>query len=82
MTKGTKRITASTKRQICQECGQRAWGGRFGSWRVADKIWAAAGYKPSDIACWDCLNERLKGTVPTKLRLQLRKLFLVTRGKK
>lgn len=43
----------------CQECGQQAYGGRLGSWMVRDDIWAAAGYKPTDVACAKCLEDRL-----------------------
>jgi hypothetical protein len=50
------------KNQTCQECGGQAWGAKYGkpSWYVDDKVWAAAGYKPEDIACQHCLGVRLR----------------------
>jgi len=47
------------KQELCQECGKRAWGGRLGSWRVQDKVWALAGYQPTDVACNRCFVKRL-----------------------
>jgi hypothetical protein len=46
--------------ELCQECGKRAYGGqRLGSWRVQDKVWALAGYKPTHVACHACFVKRL-----------------------
>jgi hypothetical protein len=50
---------SKNRRETCDECGKRAWGGRLGSWLVSDKLWKAAGYRPSDVACRACLRKRL-----------------------
>ena len=57
----------------CQECGRKAYGSHVGSppgssWRVADNIWKAAGYKPSDVACKACLVKRLRKRFALKER--------------
>ncbi len=45
-----------TAHMMCMSCPRRAWGGRLGSWLVSDERWAAAGFKPTDVACRKCLE--------------------------
>ena len=61
----------SRDKNLCQECGAKAYGGpkdREPSWVVADKVWKAAGYKPSDVAYEKCLAKRLRKSLGLKQR--------------
>lgn len=53
-----------TAHMMCMFCPERAWGGRLGSWLVSDDRWAAAGFKPTDVACRKCLAKREVNTTP------------------
>jgi hypothetical protein len=54
-----------TAHMMCMFCPKRAWGGRLGSWLVADDRWAAAGFKPTDVACRKCLEKRAPNVTPS-----------------
>ena len=48
-----------TAHMMCMFCPRQAWGqARVGSWLVSDERWAAAGFKPTDVACRKCLAKR------------------------
>lgn len=60
-----------TAHMMCMFCPRRAWGGRLGSWLVSDEGWAAAGLKPTDVACWKCYQKRLE---ESKLRAYVERM--------
>ena len=62
-----------TAHMMCMFRPRQAWGGRLGSWLVSDDRWAAAGFKPTDVACRKCLAKReAKITPPAETKAMQR----------
>src|SRR5580693_2544631 len=64
----SKKAMRMLARRLCHWCGNRAWGGRLGSWLINDDLWKAAGYLPTDVACLSCLTRRLRRVFNIKER--------------